>query len=149
MQRKEIIMQIRNDGKLKGLKPCFVYLKQNMGKIYNEGHSDFVMSLKGDILYFQKLSFFFHNLKPRYDFELNINRFVSYSIIENRLHNCLYLYDKQGNYMEVCYNKGIPDTAPTEININRIIKVLEEKGIKQINLDDSKSEEINNDEASE
>ena len=51
--------------------------------------------------------------------------------------------------MEVCYNKGIPDTAPTEININRIIKVLEEKGIKQINLDDSKSEEINNDEASE
>ena len=144
-------MQLRNDGKLKGLKPCYVFLKQNMGKIYNEGHSDFVMSLKGNTLFFQKLSFFFHNLKPKYDFELDIRRFVSYSIIENMLTNNLYLYDKHGNYMEICYNKGVSDTAPTEININRIIAVLEEKGIKRFNLveDDSKAVEKKNDEASE
>ena len=140
MQRREIIMALRNEGKLKGLKPCYIYLKQNLGKIYNDGQSDFVMSLKGDILYFQKLTIILHRLKPKYDFELNLKRFVTYSIVEHRLSNCLYLYDKQGYFIEICYHKGIPDTAPTEININRIIKVLEEKGIKKINIYDDEEE---------
>ena len=58
MDRKSILLNLRNEGKLKGLKPCFVNLNNNAGKIYNGGGGTFIMTLRENTLYFQKLSFF-------------------------------------------------------------------------------------------
>ncbi len=135
MQRRRIIMELRNSGKLKGVKPCMIYLKNNMGKIYNEGHADFVMSIKDNTLYFQKLSSFLRQLKPKEDFSLDLRRFKEYAFFQHSFYNVLCLYDKDKRYIEINYNKGIADTFPTEDNVNRIIKVLEEKGIREIDLE--------------
>ncbi len=132
MQRREIIMNLRANGKLKGVKPCMIFLKNNLGKIYNEGQADFVMSIKGDILYFQKITFFLKRLKPADDFTLNLNIIKEYAFFKKSFSNTLCLYDKDKRFIEINYNKGIPDTFPTEDNINRIIKILEQKGIKEI-----------------
>lgn len=132
MQRKEIIMNIRSSGQLKGLKPCFVFLRQNIGKIYTGTQADFIMSLKNNTLYFQKLSFLFRKLKPKDDFELNIKMFKEYAILKRTLENILCLYDHKKNFIEIHYHKGIADTYITEDNIARICKVLDDAGIKEI-----------------
>lgn len=135
MQRRQIIMNLRTSGHLKGVKPCMVFLKNNLGKIYNEGQADFVMSIKDDKLFFQKITFLFKKLKPKDDFELNLNNIVEYTLIERSLYNVLCLYDNKKRYIEINYHKGIADTFPTEDNICRIIKSLEGRGIKKINLE--------------
>lgn len=140
MQRKEIIMDIRTSGYLKGLKPCYVFLRQNIGKIYNGTQADFIMSLKNKTLYFQKLSFFFKKLKPKDDFELNITKFKQYAIFNRTFENVLCLYDRNNNFIEIHYHKGIPDTYITEDNISRICKILDEEGIKQIYNNDEEDE---------
>ena len=145
MQRKEIIMNVRSSGYLKGLKPCYVFLRQNIGKIYNGTQADFIMSLKNKVLYFQKISFFFKKLKPKDDFELNITKFKEYAIFEKTFENILCLYDRNNNFIEIHYHKGIPDTYITEDNISRMCKLFDEAGIKQI----YKDEEVDVDEESD
>ena len=44
--------------------------------------------------------------------------------------NTLYLYDTDGNYLEIHYQKGNIETASTEDNIQRIIDILKENGLK-------------------
>ena len=57
MGRKETIMEMRVNRLLKGKKPCYVYLRQNNGQIYEGGQSDFIMTITDNFLHFQKLSF--------------------------------------------------------------------------------------------
>ena len=71
MNKQEFLLEMRKNHTLKGRKPCFISLRFNAGKIYNEGYSEFIMSFKDGILYFQKLTMFFKKLKPALDFELN------------------------------------------------------------------------------
>lgn len=135
MQRRQIVMNLRTSGKLKGGKPCMVYFKSNLGKIYTEGRSDFVMSLSKDVLHFQKITTFLRRLKPSEDLSFPISRFKEYTFFRSTFYNTLCLYDAEKKYLEIHYNVGIADTFPTEDNISRIIKVLEEKGIKEIDLE--------------
>jgi len=135
MQRRRIIMELRNTGKLKGVKPCIVYLKRNMGKIYNEGQADFVMSMNKTMLHFQKLSLFLRRLQPKEDFSIDLRIMEAYAFTVRSFNNTLTLFDRNKRFIEIHYHKGIADTFTTEDNIDRIIKVLEEMGIKQINFE--------------
>ena len=130
MDRQAYLQDMRLDGTLKGMKPCFVFLKFNRGKIYNGGLSDYIMSLKDDVLHFQKITHWFKVLKPKEDFDLNTKRFVEYRIITRTTCNALALYDTEGFYIEIWYDKGFRSTYQTEVNIDRIIKELTSKGLK-------------------
>lgn len=141
MQRRRIVMELRNSGKLKGVKPCMIYLKNNLGKIYNEGQADFVMSLKNDRLYFQKITLILKRLKPKDDFSVDLKTINEYAVFEKMYYNTLCLYDINKRFIEIHYNKGIADTYPTEDNISRIIKVLQERGIKERKFDEEDSDE--------
>lgn len=132
MSRRELLLEMRTTGKLKGQRPCFVSLKYNTGNIYNEGSGSFIMSLRDTTLHFQKIGTFFMRLKPNGDFSINTERFKEYALIEKKLMNTLYLYDKEGNFLEVFYNKGTEETFSTEENIKKIISILTEKGLKKI-----------------
>ena len=124
MDRREYIQIMREECTLKGKMPTFVYLKLNDGRIYNEGKADFIMSFRDDILYFQFVSSFLHKLKPRYDFSVNVKRFVGYKLIQHVVSRCLILYDKSGYYLPIYYFFGTGDSF--ENNIERLIKELED-----------------------
>lgn len=131
MDRHQILMDMRNEHKLKGLKPCFIVLSSVNGKLYTGATSDFIMSLKNDILYFQRLSMFFHTLKPKDDVSYPINIFKEYSIKKkNNFTSILFLYTKEGKYLQISYQTGLADTQSTEYNLSKIIEELEAKGIK-------------------
>lgn len=131
MDRKRILLDLRNEGKLKGLKPCFVSIKINNGKIYNGGGGTFIMTLKDGTFYFQKLSFFIHRLIPNEDFSVNAKRFYEYKLEKRTGFSIWYLYDKDGRYLPVIYQTGTPETFSTEDNVSRMIKELGEKyGLK-------------------
>ena len=144
MNRQSYLLEMRQNHTLKGLKPCFVSLRFNAGKIYNEGYSEFIMSMKGDTLYFQKLSRFLKKLKPKDDFSLNVNRFIEYQIQDKTFMKILYLYDDTGRYIDICYQSGRVDTAPTEDNVLRIINEMcnshNLKPLKEEEYDDSQEE---------
>ena len=130
MDRRAYLLNMRKAGLLKGQKPCFITLKINMGKIYNDGTADFIMSYRDGILYFQRMSFFFKSLKPKLDFELHAQRFVEYKFINRNFMNTLCLYDKDGCYLEIHYQKGTLQTASTEDNIQRIVDILKQNGLR-------------------
>lgn len=131
MNRREILLDLRNRGKLKGLKPCFVSLRPNIGKIFNGVAGRFIMTIRDNTLYFQKLSFFLHRLIPGDDFSVNVNRFVEYKIDKKMTIAILYLYDKDNYFLPIVYEIGTKETYPTEDNISRILKELESKiGLK-------------------
>ncbi len=131
MDRKGILLDLRNEGKLKGLKPCFVNLRPNMGKIYNGGSGTFIMTIRDNTLYFQKLSFFLHRLIPSDDFSVNAKRFTEYGINKRTGLSILNLYDSEGRFLPIAYQTGLKETFSTEDNISRILKELEEKnGLK-------------------
>ena len=139
MNRKDFLLGLRQEGKLKGKKPCFVTLKLNRGKIYNEGTANFVMSYKDGIFYFQRLSFF-GNLKPKLDFQVNAKRFNKYAVLTKSFMKTIILYDKAGFFLDIHFQTGTKETFSTEDNIFRIIKHLEEKGLKQIVEEDYEEE---------
>lgn len=145
MNIKEVIMRYRNTKRIKGIKPAYITLKRNGGKIYNSTAADFIMSIRDDVLYFQRLTFL-KNLKPNLDFEINLKNFQEYSLITlNSFTNCLYLYDKKNCYINIFYNKGLPETYLSEDNISRIIVDLEKMGIKEIKSEDEKNGQTTND----
>ena len=126
MQRKELVNTFRSQGKIKGGKPCVIYLKNNIGKIYNEGYGDFILSQKNNDLFFQKIGgFFVKKLVPKDDFKINISNLSEYALEQRVLENILCLYTKDKCFIEIHYNKGIPDTYQTEDNICRIIKITD------------------------
>ncbi len=149
MDRKTMLLEMRQTGTLKGKKPAFIFLKLNCGKIYNEGTADFIMSFKDNILYFQRLSTFFKVLKPKKDFELNVKRFCEYDFKRDRYVATLTLFDKAGFFIEIHYQTGTPDTYKTEDSIARLIKEFESMGIvktKGVEIpdepDDDETEEL-------
>ena len=127
MGRREYLLELRQNGKLKGMKPCFISLKPNIGKIYTKGTADFIMSYKNGILYFQRLSLFFKSLVPKEDFEVNARRFYEYKVDKkNAFITKLTMYDKEGFFIEIYFQTGTKETYTTEDNIFRILKHLEE-----------------------
>ncbi|MGM9969924.1 MAG: hypothetical protein ACI35S_05965 [Anaeroplasma sp.] len=144
MSRRELLLDLRQKGKLKGLKPCFVLFRHNLGKIYNEGRGEFIMSYRNDILYFQRISSFFKRLLPKQDFTINVRRFVEYKIFRKSYMASMYLYDKDGYYLEFHYQVGTKETFSTEENIVRIIDELKKIGIKELEDCDYLEEEFDN-----
>lgn len=133
MEKRELLLALRREGKLKGHKPCFVYLKPNLGKIYNEGSAKFIMSLKDDKLYFQRLTLF-NGLRESDDFSLNCKRFKEYNLIDKTISMTLILYDINGLFIEINYKARRKDSFTTEDNIVRILDELK----KNCNLKEAK-----------
>ncbi len=132
MGRKETIMEMRVNRLLKGKKPCYVYLRQNIGQIYEGGQSDFIMSITNNFIHFQKLSFFLRRYKPEKDLKVDrksIKSYTHYNMNIATMTLILYTYDKK--YIQIFYNTGIADTAETENNILGIINMLKEQGVKE------------------
>ena len=142
MDRKGILLELRNAGKLKGLKPCFVSLRQNMGKIYNGASGTFIMTIRDNTLHFQKLSFFLHRLVPGDDFSVNAKRFIEYGINKRTAVAILSLYDKDGRFLPIVYSIGTKETYATEDNISRILKELEEKNGLKLEGENSGEESV-------
>ena len=144
MDRKGIVMNLRQEGKLKGVKPCIVYLRQNLGRIFGGPYGHFVMSYKNDRMYFQRLSKFIHRPKPKDDFDISSRMFVEYFVLNKRGGYILYLYDSEGRYMEILFPTGTPDTLPYADNVFRMIREMEEKqDLKKTDFK-KREEEINN-----
>lgn len=126
MDRQQYLLNMRQKRLLKGHSPCFVVLKLNQGKIYNDGTGYFIMSINDKELIFQRYTFFLNKLKPKDDFTIRINRLKSYKLVIKTIENILYFYDNEGNFIDIHYMKGGRDTLPTEENIHRIIRKLKE-----------------------
>ncbi len=144
MEKREILLTLRREGKLKGHKPCFVYLKHNLGKIYNDGNAKFIMSLKDDKLYFQRLTLF-NNIKESDDFSLNCKRFKEYLLVDKTISMTLILFDINGLFIEINYKSRRKDSGTTEDNIMRILDELK----KSCNLKEAKSNDGYEEEADE
>lgn len=133
MNQKELLISLRSKGILKGVKPVLVKLIKDNGGIYKDGKGDFVMTIKDDILHFQRLSVFFKKPIPNLDFSVNLKNFKEYSIVTiNSFVNCLYLYNKKGQYLQMFYSKGTKETYFSEDNLFRMLKEMESFGINQI-----------------
>ncbi len=145
MDRKAILLKLRQEGKLKGLKPCFVSLRQSKGGIYNGASGTFIMSIRDNFLYFQKLSPFLHRLQPREDFKINFLRFKEYYIEKKTVYKILNLYSEGGSYLDILYQFGTRDTFASEDNLARILKILNENNVKEIFDNEFKEEEIKED----
>ncbi|MCR4898416.1 MAG: hypothetical protein K5892_04225 [Acholeplasmatales bacterium] len=129
MDRRHIIMTMRQEGTLKGMKPCIVYIRQNLGKIYGGPFGNFVMSYKEGRLYFQRLSSFLKRLKTEDDFSFPISMFREYYTINKKTGYILYLYDKETRYLEVLFPTGTRDTLPYADNVFRMLDELVNEGI--------------------
>ena len=79
MNRTQIVQNLRVSGRLKGKKPAVVFLKKNVGEIYNEGVAYFVMTEKNGFLNFQRLTTFTKSLKPEKDFSIELKDVIKAS----------------------------------------------------------------------
>lgn len=133
MNQKELLISLRSSGILKGVKPVMVKLNKNKGGIYLDGNADYVMTIKDNLLHFQRLSKFLKKPMSHLDFSLNLLNFKEYNIISmNSYVNCLYLYNKKGQYIEIFYSKGLKETYFSEDNLFRMLKEMEKFGIREI-----------------
>ena len=130
MDRRSFLMEMRKAHQLKGDKPCFVVIKfSNNGKKYK---GEYILSLRDDILYFQKINRLFEILRPVDDFNLNVFDFIGFIIKRLNRRNSLILYKENEDILSIDYMVGLRETFSTEENIERICKVLVEKGLKRI-----------------
>ncbi len=135
MNRKQLVMQYRTTRKIKGHRPAIIFLKKNIGQIYNEGSADFMMSIGKEDLYFQRLSTFTKKLIPEKDFQLHLNRVKTYHLRQiNPMTQCLTLYTAEKFFLEIFFYCNLPDGYETEANIESTIKMLEERGVKEVKL---------------
>lgn len=133
MNQRQIILEYRTSGQIKGHRPSVIFLKQNGGKVYTKGTADFIMSIGKEKLYFQRLSFFTKRLLPSKDFFVELERFKSYNLRKvNPVVKCLTIYTIEKNYIEIFFYMNTRDTYESEMNIVSIIKQLEERGVKEI-----------------
>ena len=145
MDKKEFIQMLRANRIIKGNRPAYIFLRKNFGNIYKGRRSDYIFSISKHQLFFQKVTLF-KGLKPKSDFILNVNDFIHYKIINyNMLFNSLCLYDKEGNFIEINYETSRKDSYETEVNMNDIVKRLEEAGLTELVYDsEEENEESNN-----
>ena len=130
MDRKNFLLGMRKDGKLKGDKPCYVMVKYRIENKRYRG--EYIMSLRNDKFYFQKVNRLFEMLRPNDDFELNVKDFIGFKIEGLNHRNACILYSKEDEVISFEYMVGLRETFSTEENIERISKVLIEKGLKRI-----------------
>ena len=69
MDRRGFLLEMRKAHQLKGLKPCYVMINLRLDKPY---HGEYIMSIREDKLYFQKINRLFGMLRPDSDFEITI-----------------------------------------------------------------------------
>ena len=132
MDKKQFIQELRANRIIKGNRPAFVYLRKNVGNIYKGKKSKFILSIKNDVLYFQKVTFF-KGLKPKEDFTLNIKDFIKYRFISYGVFlSSLCLYDGKRNFIEINYDTRRSDSYETEVNMIDISKRLIEAGLKEL-----------------
>ncbi len=136
MNRTQIVQNLRVSGRLKGKKPAVVFLKKNVGEIYNEGVAYFVMTEKNGVLNFQRLTTFTKSLKPEKDFSIELKDFNKYLFVTRSFYNILCLYNSKRQFIEINYDKGTPDTYQSEENISLLIEMLEKMGMKEIKGDE-------------
>ena len=133
MTQKELLISLRSSGVLKGVKPVMVKLTKNKGGIYQEGKADYVMTIKDNFLHFQRLSKFLKKPMPNLDFSLNLRNFKEYNVMTmNSYVNCVFLYNKKGQYIQFFYTKGLKETYFSEDNLFRMLKEMEKLGIRQM-----------------
>ena len=132
MNRTQIIQNLRVSGRLKGKKPAVVFLKKNIGEIYNGGVAYFVMTEKNGKLNFQRLTFFTKSLKPELDFSIDLKDFTKYVYVKRKIYNILCLYNSKRQFIEINCESGIPDTFLSIRNVEEIIELLKEMGAKEI-----------------
>ena len=142
MDHKELINKYRLLGKVKGVKPAIVRLRTNKASLFNDPSGNFIMSIKGNVLYLQRLSVVFKKLMPNLDLQFNLVNFKEYQLINlNRFVCCLYLLNKKNEFIEIFFNTGTPETYGSHVAILRTIKEFEKIGITDIKVG-----EINEDE---
>ncbi|MDE5715508.1 MAG: hypothetical protein K2I42_05180 [Anaeroplasmataceae bacterium] len=135
MNRKQIILEYRTSGCIKGHRPAIVYMKKNIGKIYLEGQADFILSIGKEHLYFQKLTLFLKKLQPSHDLKIAILDIASYNLrTYNLVTNCLTLYTMDRRFLEIYYNTKTADTYASEQNILKIIELLKEQGKMEVKI---------------
>lgn len=135
MNRKQIVMDMRTGGFLKGHRPAVVFLKKNIGKIYLEGTADFVLSMTEKRLHFQRLSFFTKKCLPKKDFSILKSEIKSYQHRKvNIAVECLTLYTQDRRFIEIYYYVGIVDTIETEENMKSILQNLIQNGVKESHI---------------
>ncbi|MBO5712403.1 MAG: hypothetical protein J6R47_06135, partial [Acholeplasmatales bacterium] len=78
MDHKELINKYRLLGKVKGVKPAIVRLRTNKASLFNDTSGNFIMSIKGNVLYLQRLSVVFKKLMPNLDLQFNLVNFKEY-----------------------------------------------------------------------
>ena len=132
MNRTQIIQNLKVSGRLKGKKPAVIFLKKNIGGIYNKGIAYFVMTEKKGILNFQRLTFFTKSLKPEEDFSIDLKDFKKYVFVKRKIYTILCLYNAKKEFIEINCDSGIPDTYQSEQNIKELIDLLDEMGLKEI-----------------
>lgn len=142
MDHKEIINKYRSAGQIKGVKPAIVRLRTNKMSLFTDSTGNFIISMKKNVLYFQRLSVVFKKFIPNLDFQLNLLNFKQYQLVAlNKLVYCLYLFDKKDRFIEIFFNYGTPETYISYDAILRMIKEFEKIGITEM-----KSGEYNEDE---
>lgn len=135
MNRKDLVMQYRAARQIKGHRPGIIFLKRNIGKIYNGGTADFIISIGKENLYFQRLSFFTKRLMPEKDLAIHLPRIKTYNLRPvNTLTKCLTLYTAEKFFIEIFYYCNLADGYETEENIASIIQMLQEQGVKEVSL---------------
>ena len=133
MNQKELILKYRTAGLLKGHRPCVILLKKNNGKIYMESAADFLMTIGKENLHFQRLSLFSKKLLPEKDFAVSLARLKSYNLRQvGMVMKCLTLYTVEKFYLEVFFYFNTRDSYVTNDNMASIIKMLEEKCVKEL-----------------
>lgn len=133
MNRRSFLLEMRQSGQLKGDKPCFVVLKySDESRIYR---GEYIFSQRNDNLYFQKINRLFEMLRPKDDFTVKVNSFIGFKFEYSSRRNSFILFKENGDILKLDYMVGLKETFSTEENMERIAKVLTEKGLKRIEGD--------------
>ena len=130
MDRRSILLEMRKSGQLKGVKPCFVMVKHKMN---NQAYSgEYILSIKDQTIFFQKISKIFHLLHPSDDFSINVKDYVAYKFLHQVGKSSFTLFQKDGKTIKVDYMTGTREAFSTMDNMERIAKELKALGLQDM-----------------
>ena len=133
MDRRGFLLEMRKAHQLKGLKPCYVMINLRLDKHY---HGEYIMSIREDKLYFQKINRLFGMLRPDSDFEITITDYSYFKIEMKKARASLILYKDDGDYISMDYMIGTKESFSTEDNIERITKCFLELKLHRMEVKD-------------
>jgi hypothetical protein len=99
-------------------------------------HGEYIMSIREDKLYFQKINRFFGMLRPDSDFEITITEYSYFKIEIKKARASLILYKDNGDYISIDYMIGTKESFSTEDNIERITKCFLELKLHRMEVKD-------------